>query len=244
MSRFFISYSHADKEMAAKLRKHILDVDSAHDVFLDRFGLTVGSHVQSTIVNRIEWCDYFLLVLTEKSLASKWVNFELQQVRKSEQKSGAKKLFVIQPSKLATAQLPKSLANDLILEFSGEDSFPADFFRLMYGIYQRPTFYSIGQEVKNDPIQGYLFSLYVKCESKYLDLIDFVEYRFDYEFDDSEWNQDVLDTAVGIRTNRKARFRIGRIWTNSSVTVFVGIYLKNTRVVYLRAEIDLGSAIN
>jgi TIR domain len=245
MSKFFISYSRADMAFADKLRQNILRVDNAHKVFLDRFGLNVGSNIKAVLAKRIEWCDYFILILSQRSLKSKWVAYELQRVKRGERKTGEKKLFVIQPGSLGLARLPKALADNLILEFFLEDDFPADFFRLMHAIYERPTFYAVEHEVGNDPDGGYLFSMWIECDDTFLELIDFVEYRFDYEFDYTvEYNQEIIDGAVHKAENRRERFEVRDLWITEPITVFVGIYLKNTRVIFFRKFIEVGLPVN
>lgn len=245
MSKFFISYSHKDADFASKIRTSILRVDTAHEVFLDRFGLSAGSNIKQALAKRIEWCDYLILILSQSSLKSKWVAFEIREIQKSERKTGEKKLFVIEPMGMKINRLPRSLANNLILQFFSEPDFPADFFRLMHAIYEKPTFYDVGHTVANDAIEGYLCSLQIACDDEFLQLIECVEYRFDYEFYyENDYNEKILDGPVHVATNRRGRFGIRNLWTNQPITVFVSLYLKNTRAIYIRKFIDVGSPAN
>src|SRR5262249_17505697 len=138
----------------------------------------------------------------------------------------------------------KTLANNLILDFSNEESFAANFFRLIYAIYERPTFYSIKYSARNDPKEGYLVTMFVDCEPEYLKLIDSVEYRFDYEFDYTGYNNKIIDGAVHLEENRRSRFAIRDLWTSESITVFAAVYLRTTKVVYLRFTVEVGTAVN
>ncbi len=115
MSNFFISYSHADRALAEKIRFNILRVDHAHEVFLDRFGLTVGAHLKTDLAKRIEWCDYFILILSNASLKSKWVAFELDRVKRCERLTGQKKLFVVQAGILSGIHYDRDFGELMVL---------------------------------------------------------------------------------------------------------------------------------
>jgi hypothetical protein len=215
--------------------------DNGHDVFLDLFKLDAAADIRSTLKKKIDWCDYFIVVLSRNALKSKWVNFELGYARQSELNSGEKKIFAIQ---IDDSNLPRILADYLVLDFSAGDKFTPNFFKLMYSILQKPTHYEVAHRVINDPEKGYLFDLWIQCVPEFMARIDLVEYRFDYEFDYGGYNATILDGAVHTEENRKKKFGIREVWTDSSITIFVAVYLKNTKVLYFRKFVEVGVAIN
>jgi hypothetical protein len=250
------------------LRENIARIDNTHNIFLDKYGLTVGSNIKEALLRRIQWCDYFIVILSKRSVKSKWVRYEIQQVRKSEEVTGEKKLFALH---LDDSDLPKILADYLVLECTNPDYFTSDFFTLMNSIYMKPTHYSVEHEVKNDPAYGYLFDLWVECAPEFKKRIECVEYRFDYEFDHEGWNSKRIGGAVHVvrrtENNQKKKrstmkksdqkkivdskskelqkkFGVGDLWTSESITIFIGIYLKNTKVIYFRKYIEIGSPLN
>ncbi|MBC7829136.1 MAG: toll/interleukin-1 receptor domain-containing protein [Chitinophagaceae bacterium] len=243
MAKFFISYSHSDKTFALQLRENIAKIDNAHDVFIDQYGLHVGSKIKTALIKKIEWCDYFIIILSQNSIKSKWVQFELNEARRSEIKCGEKKLFAVH---LDHSELPKHLVDYLVLDFTVPGNFTANFFRLMNGIYQKPTHYEIEYSVKNDTDTGYLFNMWVSCPLDFLHQIELVEYRFDYEFDleAGSYNLKKIDGPVHIEKSAKRKFGVYDLWTSESITVFVCIYLKNTRAVYFRKYIEVGRHVN
>ncbi len=245
MSSFFISYSRTERQFARNLRKHILAIDSAHDVFLDEYGLTVGANLKATLRNRIRKCDYFILILSQNSLKSKWIQFEVDEVRVSELKTGQKKLFAIRLDDTDIGNIPKTLSNYLILDFANSVTFTSDFFRLMNGIYSKPIHFEVDETVANDPKDGgYLFSLKIACDKRYFSQIEQVEYRFDNEFEESEYNLKILESAVHLTKDRRNKFGVYNLWTSESIVVFVSIYLKSTRMVYIRKHVDVGLPVN
>jgi hypothetical protein len=167
----------------------------------------------------------------------------LRQVRQWERESGRKKLFVIRNSRLKR-RIPAYLAKSLILDFSNAKDFAANFFRLMHEIYQRPTFYQIAHKLVNDNVDGgYLLSLWVKCDKEFLKRVDFVEYRFDYEFNyPIEWNEDIIDSAVHLSRSRRSRFAVRELWIKESITVFVGIYLSDTSPIFIVKRIHVAQS--
>jgi hypothetical protein len=237
MSKFFISYSTVDRAFARKLRKQIAVTDNAHTFFLDSVELPAGAKIAHTLQRRIEWCDFFIILLSGNSTKSKWVKFELECALENEIQSGQKKIF---PVLLDDTDIPKMLDQYLAIDFSVKENFTGDFFRLMNGIYQRPTHYEILYKVKEDPKEGYLFDMYVSCDDNFRKLIKNVEYRFDYEFD-SQFNKQLEGCNY---LAKGGQFAVRNVWTNQSATVFVAIYLKNTRAIYFKVFVEVGVPIN
>lgn len=245
MSKFFISYSHDDREFAEKLRCTIRAIDSAHEVFLDLYEIPANAQLKDTIKERIETCDCFLLILSPKALKSPWVKFETEVARQNEIDTGLIKIFPIRIDRKTTIdKIPVFLKGRLAVTFSNDDtSYPAEFYRLMHGIDRRPTHYAIRQKIAPDPESGYLVDLWVEADKRALAKINFVEYRFDNEFESSEVNTHI-DGAVHVETSSKRQFAVRELWTSEPITIFVVIYLKNTRQIDFKVRVDVGQPVN
>ncbi|MBX3081747.1 MAG: TIR domain-containing protein [Anaerolineae bacterium] len=74
--RLFISYSHEDEGYVAVLADHLRDEDSQHDVWLDK-SIFAGQEWWDEILDRIEDCECFVVILTPQSVASIYCNAEL-----------------------------------------------------------------------------------------------------------------------------------------------------------------------
>ena len=75
MGKIFLSYSHQDKELAVKLRDSmqklgLVIVDPSVD-------LAVGKPVARQIMTAIEGSDFVVVVMTQASVTSAWVNQEI-----------------------------------------------------------------------------------------------------------------------------------------------------------------------
>ncbi len=77
----FISYSHENSPFVDKMRKLLMDKGA--NVWLDRHDMLAGD-VQKQIDRAIQRNDIVLLVLSEASVNSDWVEHELEMARKKE----------------------------------------------------------------------------------------------------------------------------------------------------------------
>jgi hypothetical protein len=75
MTRIFISYSRQDKTIADYIAAE-LRVREA-DVFIDYQKLVGGENFIGRLGREIEACDYLLLLLSPRSVSSKWVQAEV-----------------------------------------------------------------------------------------------------------------------------------------------------------------------
>jgi hypothetical protein len=72
----FLSYSHVDREFAEKLARTLQE--NGIDVWFDAWQLQAGdSIVQKIFTHGLERCSVFLIVLSNASVQSKWVRYEL-----------------------------------------------------------------------------------------------------------------------------------------------------------------------
>ncbi|HVE84736.1 MAG TPA: toll/interleukin-1 receptor domain-containing protein [Myxococcales bacterium] len=78
--RFFISYAHAAAEDEALCHRFAEALEAAgHDVFVDR-EIRFGDEWEQEVERRLQWCDFFLLLLSETALQSEMV---LQEVKRA-----------------------------------------------------------------------------------------------------------------------------------------------------------------
>lgn len=89
----FISYSSEDKEIARRLAH---DLESANiDVWYDEFKLKAGDPLLHTIREGIEESDVLLVLMTAKSIASKWVDTEVREAFAKHGDTGAPSIIPI-----------------------------------------------------------------------------------------------------------------------------------------------------
>lgn len=89
----FISYSHQDEEFAKKLHSD-LQAGSVRCWFAPE-DLKIGAPVRETIENQIRFRDKLLVIFSEHSIESDWVEHEVNTALENEEESGKQKLFPI-----------------------------------------------------------------------------------------------------------------------------------------------------
>ena len=231
MAKFFISYSRKDKAVAEQIRDHISLLDTKHFVFLDTKDITAGANWRQRLQYEIETADFVILVLSEASLRSNWVEKETQWATREESSSGIKKLFVY---KIDSAETPEFLTSRQILIASG--NFTIDFYRLMEGIFQGHSFFAVKHSLELEDESYYQGNIWIEAPKKFLDLIYLVEYRFDYNFWDKKpryrGEKGTIAGKIEIQKStsktRQLKFT-QRFRTMQHFTVFVMLYLKNAK---------------
>lgn len=231
MSRFFISYSRKDKVFAEQIRDHIAFLDSKHYVFLDSKDITTGEEWKQRLQFEIENADFVILLLSESSLGSEWVEKETEWAIRGESKSGVKKLFVY---KIDNAGTPDFLTSRQILISSG--NFTIDFYRLMEGINRSHSFFSVKHSLELEDEHYYQGNIWIETQKKFLELIYMVEYRFDYSFwdknprspEDRGTIAGKIETLRNTPENIHSKFQVS-FRSTQHFTVFIMLYLKNTK---------------
>jgi MAP3K TRAFs-binding domain/TIR domain len=90
VKKIFVSYSRSDSEdFAERIQKHLTsfeDVDGfkEYDVFIDKSSIRGGEVWSNTIENNISNCHIFVVILTDGSLRSPFVDKEVIQAQKEE----------------------------------------------------------------------------------------------------------------------------------------------------------------
>jgi hypothetical protein len=77
-STLFISHSSVDKPFARKLIEELSE-DSSFQFWIDEKEILPGDDIQKIITHGLHNSDYLLIVISENSVKSSWVNFEIAQ---------------------------------------------------------------------------------------------------------------------------------------------------------------------
>lgn len=75
-ARVFISHNHSDKDFARRVGMHLLK--KGHEVWLDKWELLPGDSLTEKISDGMINSSYLLVLLSKKSVASNWVQRELE----------------------------------------------------------------------------------------------------------------------------------------------------------------------
>jgi hypothetical protein len=117
----FISYSGKDEEFARRLHSRMRESDLR--VWFAPEDMKGGDKIYDQIDRAIQVHDRLLLVLSEDSLQSKWVETEIRRARKVEVKEGRRKLFPIRLTTYEALQewvcIDSSTGEDLAEEVRG-----------------------------------------------------------------------------------------------------------------------------
>jgi CheY-like chemotaxis protein len=109
----FISYSSADREFARRLA---LDLKSNNvTVWLDEWEIRVGDEIRQKIEHGIIEYDYFVIVLSRRSVASTWVEKELNAAFMREVNT---KSIVVLPAKIEDCKIPPLISGKKYADFT------------------------------------------------------------------------------------------------------------------------------
>jgi hypothetical protein len=111
----FISYSHDDKDVVDVLRRR-LDADQIN-YWLDEEDLHVGEVLNRAISKAIQDSRLFLIVLTPKSISSRWVEREIDEAA-HEETEGKKIILPIVAKDLSPNQIPAMLHRFVYVDIS------------------------------------------------------------------------------------------------------------------------------
>lgn len=134
----FISYSHADSTFVEDLYTRIKHT-GAFFVWLDRHELEAGD-IQRQVERRLREQDIVILVLSENSIESDWVEYELEKARELEKEKGRDVLCPIALDdsweKKMNDVLWRQVKKKNVLDFSEweTEKFDSQFVRLINGI--------------------------------------------------------------------------------------------------------------
>ena len=108
----FISYSHADKEVAETLALHL--VQAKQNVWIDTWELNAGDSLIAKIEGAIGGADAILVLLSENSVNSEWCRKELRAglIRELEEKA-----VLVIPIVVGECEIPLFLREKLYIDF-------------------------------------------------------------------------------------------------------------------------------
>ncbi len=110
--RVFISHSTKDKDFVKKLRESLSEADI--EVFQFHTNLKPGDKILSTIKEALRNSDFIIVVLSQESVKSDWVNFEISTVLLNE-KSQEETLLI--PVLIEDCEIPYSLNDRFYADF-------------------------------------------------------------------------------------------------------------------------------
>lgn len=110
--KVFISYSSKDKIFAEKLSRDLLKLDL--DVWLDKWEIKVGDSLISKISSGLSESDYLIIILSNNSILSEWVNRELNYSLLEEINNSQIKVL---PVIIANCNVPVFLKDKLYADF-------------------------------------------------------------------------------------------------------------------------------
>jgi hypothetical protein len=111
--RLFISYCSRDngvvEGLEAELARALDRLGVPHDLWRDRWRIRAGEPFQERIAEALRAADYLLVVLSEWSLGSRWVNAEWRQKYASEIADGRVRVIPLTLGRLEVAKIPDFL---------------------------------------------------------------------------------------------------------------------------------------
>jgi hypothetical protein len=112
VSTIFISHSSNDKEFAIRLAADLMKI--GHKVWLDEIDIMVGDSITSKIEDGLEDCDFMVLVLSEESNKSNWVEREWKVKYWDEMQNNT---TLILPIIIDNCEIPKLLRDKKYADF-------------------------------------------------------------------------------------------------------------------------------
>lgn len=104
MASVFISYSSKDRKVALRVAKDLKRLH--HDIWLDEWQIKIGQCIPTEIQNGIEASDYVIVLLSEHSVESKWVDREWKTAYWEEVNANS---ITILPACIEPCKVPKLL---------------------------------------------------------------------------------------------------------------------------------------
>jgi hypothetical protein len=133
--RVFLSYSHSDKGFAAKIATHLQE--NGVDVWLDKWEILPGdSLIQKIFAEGLNNCDVFLILLSNSSVKSNWVQRELDvaMIKKIE---GITKII---PIIIEKCDIPNALKPLKWIDISSDfDNSIRELLKSIFEIREKPT---------------------------------------------------------------------------------------------------------
>jgi hypothetical protein len=134
--RIFISYSHLDKPEVDRIVTRL--TNEGHDVWIDSIKLQVGDNIQAKIEAGIQQADALIVVISENSFKSQWVQHEFAAIGLQNISRQERPLF---PIRIDKSPIPSYFENQFVLDLS--EDFETGIERLIAALrltnHQQPT---------------------------------------------------------------------------------------------------------
>ena len=114
--KVFISHSTADQDNFVNALAVDLEKAGAH-VFYSNWALKPGDRIRDKVSQAIATCEYFIIVLSARSVKSKWVRIELDQAMILELQGKGLVIIPILIGRLTNEDIPKDIAGLLWIDF-------------------------------------------------------------------------------------------------------------------------------
>lgn len=115
----FLSHNHEDKKFVNRLKTE-LNARGVEDVWVDEAEITVGESLQEKIEDAITKTRYFGVVLSPRSVKSRWVRKELELAMQREIETES---VVVLPLLFETCEIPAFLKTKVWADFTSPDYF-------------------------------------------------------------------------------------------------------------------------
>jgi len=149
MKKVFISYNHGDSEFVTKFSLDLTMIDGI-EVLVDKWEMGVGDSILDYIEESIDESSYLLVILSEKSVNSKWVRTELKYAFYKEREIGHS--FIL-PVIIEDCKLPIFVIDKVYVKLSDAESYDKSLQQLGNKIRSKLSFSKIVREyVKNDEL--------------------------------------------------------------------------------------------
>ena len=112
MAKVFISYSSSDADTARNIAEEL--VRFRHKIWLDECEIEVGDSIVQRISEGLEDCTHIILLLSENSVSSKWVEREWSSAYMDEIESGKVKIL---PARLDDCVIPAIIRDRKYADF-------------------------------------------------------------------------------------------------------------------------------
>lgn len=112
MSNLFISHSSSNVKDATRIAEELNRL--GHEVWLDEWKIKVGDSIVQKINKGLEECNFIVLLLSEHSISSKWVEKEWSSAYKDEIESGK---VVLLPALLEDCTIPAIIRDKKYADF-------------------------------------------------------------------------------------------------------------------------------
>jgi hypothetical protein len=113
--KVFVSHSSADKKFVRKLKDDLNENDI--QTWVDEDELHLGDSLSEKLDSALEDSSHFLIVLSEASIKSDWVQYELEKALRHKKSNLLQKII---PVKYKSCEVPKELASLLYADLSKE----------------------------------------------------------------------------------------------------------------------------